>query len=362
MGKLLKYSVVFLMSCGTTPFDKDIQAQNSESLQSPASAEPVSSSMIPTVTQIPQADVPENTVKVQSPFTLVEEFTADTLANNEWKIGTELDYGVTDNLMLGTDLVALAVGVPSVQLKYYTYQNKIHHMALGMRFAYFNKKTFLWGDTKNHWENFSGRVFRPSFSWTQKLSGRLNIHTFWAKGLGNIDAELSELGRRKLCETKYPNANCADIAKNYNTQADDIGQDSGPDIGQDRDQDGKADDMDSDKNLERASSAASPFSQSIPVQSITGLAQDRFQITGEIKRKNGNKILVTARIEQTSLEELRANFFRLTVAHQWIWGAFQMKVGVGTHYYVMTGRDLDGVLVNDSGVQPASDIGFYWRF
>jgi hypothetical protein len=103
-------------------------------------------------------------------------------------------------------------------------------------------------------------------------------------------------------------------------------------------------------------------SQSIQVQSITGLAQERFQLTGEFSRRNGNKVLVTSRIEQTEFEELKSNFFRLTTAHQWIWSSFQMRLGIGLQYYVLSGRDLDGEQIDAAGVQPASDIGFYWRF
>ena len=77
------------------------------------------------------------------------------------------------------------------------------------------------------------------------------------------------------------------------------------------------------------------------MQSITGLAQERFQLTGEFTRASGNKVLVTTRIEQTEFEKLKSNFFRLTAAHQWIWSSFQMRLGVGAQYYVLSGRDLD---------------------
>ncbi len=300
-------------------------------------------------------------IKIQSPYVLVEEFTADTLAKKEWKIGTELEFGSTNDLMIGTDIGSLAVGVPSLQIKYYAFNKGRHHVAVGLRMAYFDKDTLLWGRSSDHFETLSGEMYRPSVSWTHKLSNRLKLHTFWGKGLGKINAKLSDLGKEKLCKTKYPDADCA-AATSENTDSDDIEDDTDDDLSQDEDSDGKVDDIDSDKNLESRSSNSSPFSQSIPVQSITGFAQDRFQITGEINRKSGNKVLVTARIEQTSLEELESNFFRLTVAHQWIWSSFQMRVGIGTQYYVMTGRDLDEIKIDDSGVQPASDIAFYWRF
>jgi hypothetical protein len=302
-------------------------------------------------------------IKQQSPEVLVEEFTADTLANNEWKIGSDLEFGASDNLMLGTDMGSLLVGVPSLHFKYYAFHKGKHHVAVGLRLGYFDKKTFLWGSGADQWETLSGEVYRPSVSWTHKLSNRLKLHTFWAKGLGKISAKLSDEGKQKLCESKYPDADCEEITTSTTSDSEDI-EDTidDDDIGQDDDSDGQVDDLDTSKNLESTGSDSSPFSRSIPVQSITGFAQDRFQITGEINRTNGNKVLVTARIEQTTLEELDSNFFRLTMAHQWIWNTFQMRVGIGTQYYVMTGRDLDGVKVDDSGVQPASDIAFYWRF
>ena len=82
----------------------------------------------------------------------------------------------------------------------------------------------------------------------------------------------------------------------------------------------------------------------------------------EFERQSGNKVLVTCRVEQTIFEDLTSNFFGLTVAHQWIWSSFQMRLGVGARYFVMTGTDLDGESLNQAGWLPASDIAFYWRF
>ena len=83
---------------------------------------------------------------------------------------------------------------------------------------------------------------------------------------------------------------------------------------------------------------------------------------GEFSRSSGNKVLVTSDIEETRIEALKSNFFRLTVSHQWIWTNFQMRIGFGPQYYVVGGTDLDGEVINQSGWTPASDISFYWRF
>src|SRR5690606_26063061 len=60
-------------------------------------------------------------------------------------------------------------------------------------------------------------------------------------------------------------------------------------------------------NKERESGTRTSISQqSIQVQSIAGLAQERFQLSGEFARKSGNKVLVSSRIEQSQLEDLKS--------------------------------------------------------
>lgn len=283
-------------------------------------------------------------------YTLVEEFTAHTLADGELKIGTDLDYGLGGGIMIGTDVVALAVGATTLSAKAQVYEHGPHVVALGLRAAYLSKSTLLWGSVDEHFDELDARIIRPSVAWTHTLSSRLKLHTFWAKGFGRIRARLSEKGRRKLWETKHPGADYDERDKE--TQQPGESPDPEP-----------TDDEGTGGNTERDASEKSGLtSQSIQVQSITGLAQERFQITGEFTRQSGNKVLVTSRIEQTQFEDLKSNFFRLTAAHQWIWPSFQMRLGVGMQYYVLSGNDLDGEKIDEAGVQPASDIAFYWRF
>ncbi len=290
---------------------------------------------------------------------LVEEFTAHTLQSGEIKIGTALELGLTNELMIGTDLIAAAVGATTLSAQMTVLERGHHKFALGIRGAYLSKKTLLWGSVNEHFDKLEARVVRPSIAWTHTLSPRLQLHTFWAKGFGRIDAKLSEKGRRKLWETKHPGANYDDRNKDTQQPNDDPSEqpaDPGTTEGDDQ---SEAD----TENQEKASGKKSSLTQqSIQVQSITGLAQERFQLTGEFTRASGNKVLVTSRIEQTEFEKLKSNFFRLTVAHQWIWSNFQMRLGVGAQYYVLSGRDLDDELIDESGVLPASDIAFYWRF
>lgn len=281
-------------------------------------------------------------------YNLVEEFTANTLPAGETKLGTDFEVGLTDKVMLGTDLISTAVGAPTIAAKMLVYSANANQFALGIRAAYLSKNTFLWGSVNEHFKVLDARIVRPSVSWTNTLSPRLKLHTFWAKGFGKVNAELSAKGERKLWETKHPGADYDSRNQGTNAPTDSSAT-------------GTA--TDTKDNQERGASEQSSLTQqSIQVQSITGLAQERFQLTGEFIRTNGNKILVTSRIEQSKFEDLKASFFRLTTAHQWVWSSFQMRLGVGLQYFVMTGRDLDGEKIEAAGVQPASDISFYWRF
>ena len=300
-------------------------------------------------TAVPAAAAPQNG-EAPDHYVLVEEFTAATLTAGEVKLGTDFDVGLTDHVMLGTDLVSEIVGATSIAAKWQVWNSGEHQLALGLRAAYLSKNTFLWGSVNEHFDELEAKILRPSISWTNTLSPRLKLHTFWAKGFGSVHAKLSEKGQRKLWETKHPGQDFDSRDEATNAPKPKVTADAG--------------DTSKTSNQEKddSSSESSLTQESIQVQSITGLAQERFQLTGEFTRANGNKVLVTSRIEQTRLEELKSSLFRLTIANQWIWSSFQMRLGIGMQYYVMSGRDLDGEKLNAAGVQPASDIGFYWRF
>jgi hypothetical protein len=284
---------------------------------------------------------------------LVEEFTADTLDAGETKLGTDVEVGLTPNVMIGTDAVALLLGATTLAAKAQVLDVGEHRVALGVKAAYLSKSTLLWGSVDEHFRKLDARIVRPSISWTNELSPRLKLHTFWAKGFGTIHAELSQKGRRRLWETKHPGADYD--ARDEQTQAPST-------TAHPRAEGEDTDKADGDVNQEKIPTEKSTLTaQSVQVQSITGLAQERFQLTGEFERRSGHKVLVTSRIEQTAIEDLKSQFFRLTAAHQWVFTTFQIRLGVGVQYYVLSGRDLDGEAIDEAGVQPASDIAFYWR-
>ncbi len=280
---------------------------------------------------------------------LIEEFTSETLPAGDIKIGSDLEFGLTDSIMIGTDIVAMAIGASTLQAKYNINPGGKHQFALGVRTAYLSGDTLLWGSINDHFDKLEARVVRPSLSWSHDVSPRLKIHTFWAKGFGTINAKLSEKGKRRLWEAKYPGEDYE--ARNKDTQEPTQSTESEDDEGTNTDS----------ENQEKESGKRNSVSQqSIQVQSIAGLAQERFQLSGEFSRKNGNKVLVSSRIEQSQFEDLNSKFFRLTAAHHWIWAKFQMRLGFGVQYYVISGDDLDGEKIDEAGVGPASDIAFYW--
>ena len=54
---------------------------------------------------------------------LVEFFTSDTLRSGEWMLGTIANYGITDNLMVGFDIVSSAIGAPNFNIKSFVWSN-----------------------------------------------------------------------------------------------------------------------------------------------------------------------------------------------------------------------------------------------
>ena len=302
-----------------------------------AAAQTAASDEPPSTDLAPPAAVPRR-------YTLVEDFTADTLAAGEFKIGADAQVGLTERFMIGTDVIATMLGAPTVGLKAEVWQSGTHRLSLGLRGAYLSRNTALWGHLKDNFKALDARIVRPSISWTRTLSPRLKIHTFFAKGLGKMHAVLSNEGQRQLWQAKHPGSDYEHRDLETNAPAGESEHNTGT-------------------NQVHATSQHSALAQkTIQVQSIAGLAQERFQLTGEFIRSSGNKILVTSDIEQSRLESLRSNFFRLTIGHQWIWTSFQMRMGLGPQYYVVTGTDLDAEVINQSGWTPASDISFYWRF
>lgn len=277
---------------------------------------------------------------------LVEEFTAQTLSEGEFKLGLDFEYGITNKLMASTDLTSAILGIPSMQGRFQVWGNAKHLVALGVRAAFLDlDHVSHWAPVHDYFETLNANIVRPSFAWTNTFSNRLKLHTFWTIGLGKVNATLSEKGRRRIWDAKHPDGN-------YETRdiggSEDINNDSDTNIS---------------TNLEKKDENSSNITRrTLELQSLFGLSTDKFQVTGEFVRDNGNKILLTTRIERMVLEDLRANSINMSIAQQWISNSFQFKLGIGFQYLAISGTDLDGEKVNEIGTNPIPDISFYWRF
>jgi len=272
------------------------------------------------------------------PREIVEEFTASVLSRGEIKLGTETDWGLTDFVQIGTDLVADVIGAPSLQIKGQIWTRTKDTVSLGVRGAWLNKDTILWGSMDEHFAELSARVIRPSLAWTHQVSPRLKLHTHWGVGIGRTHAVLTEKGRRRLWSMKRPGEPWP---------GDGAAQTTAGEGG----------------NPERRSAEENVAAQrSTQVQSIAGLAQDRFQITGEMRRSSGTSVLISTRVERTDLEEFRSQILRFTIAQHWAQSSLNFRLGGGVQYMVLSGSDLDGEKLDEAGWWPATDVALYWRF
>ncbi len=268
-------------------------------------------------------------------LTLVEYFTANTLGQGEAKVGLDLSYGLSHEFMVGTDFTPLSVGIMMAygKLKIKDWSN--HRVALGLMASYFDKRTALWGAYADRFDRWDVQYIRPSISWTNALSPRLNLHTYWGTGLVRGHANLNSSGRRSLWEAKHPG---------QDWQSRDPGQDQTP-----------------SSTPEEIKSSAISY-KALQIQNLTGILKDIFQITGEFLRDDDKKVLITSRVENCVAESLHSNSIRFTAAQQWIFDEFQLRLGLGFNYQIYSGQDWDGKIIEDSGIVPATDIDFYWRF
>lgn len=260
----------------------------------------------------------------------IQDFTADILEPGELKLGLQSAVGVGLDTHIGFDLVSLGVGVPNLSVKTNVWQNQSHSVTLGLAAAYLDQHTALWGSAESLFDELSLRVYRPQVNWTHKVSKRLFLHTFWSAGVGPIAVELSEKGKRRLWESKYPGGD-------YDTRS------------QNREE--------IETNIDRNNTVAQ---RSLQVQSLVGLSRDVFQVSGELIRDRSKKVILTTRIDRTEFADLSSRGLRLTAAQEWRVNSFNIRIGFGINYSVISGTDLDDEKIDDSGVTPIADLDFYW--
>jgi hypothetical protein len=220
--------------------------------------------------------------------------------------------------MLGVDPAALALGARSGQIKWQLPRFGEDDWALGLKYVNLSRKHIWHSNTSERFSKLNANIIRPSVSWSNRISPRLIIHSFWATAIGKSEAELSDLGKERLREAKHGSGAPGD--------------------------------------------GHSFANRTMQTQSLAGFTEDRFQITAELERNSLDRILLSTRFERTKLEDLETFSVRMTLAQQWSADGFNIRMGGGPQYAMLNGHDLDGETIKTAGWLPAADFAIYWVF
>jgi hypothetical protein len=213
---------------------------------------------------------------------------------------------------VGVDPAAAALGAKTLQVKWQIPKFGEDEWAVALKYVHLSRDSLWFGDADKYFNKLDAKVLRPSVSWSNRVSGHLIIHSFWASGLGKTEANLSEYGRSELAKRK-------------------------------------SDSSQPDRQYEVASRA-------MQLQSISGLTEDRFQVTAEWERHSGERILLSTRLERTRLEALDTFSARVTLAQHWAADGLNIRLGAGPQYSVLSGKDLDDKPINGTRWLPAADL------
>lgn len=275
---------------------------------------------------LPQANSAE--INHQSPVTspaeaavtskIIEDWTANILPARSFSIGSVLEVGLGQGLAAGIDPTSLALGAKSLQVKWQIPRFGEDDWALGLKYVQLARKNLWWGDINQHFKTLAAKVLRPSISWSNRVSPQLVIHSFWASGIGQTEAELSDFGRNELARKK-------------------------------------SDAEHPDRQYEISS-------KTMQFQSLAGLTEDRFQVTAEWERPTGERILLSTRLERTRLDTIETFSARLTVAQHWTTDGLNLRLGAGPQYTILSGKDLDDEPLNATRWLPAADLAVYWIY
>jgi hypothetical protein len=245
-----------------------------------------------------------------------DEWTASVVPQGTMVLGSLAEVGIWDGVMVGTDPAAIALGAKTAQVKWQLPNFGEDDWSLGIKYISMSRKSLWWGDMSQRFSKLEAKIIRPSIAWSNRISQRLIIHSFWASGIGSSKAELSPYGKEKLRAAKHGS--------------------------------GKSGDGHSFAN------------RTMQMQSIAGFTEDRFQMTAEWERNSGDRILLSSRLERTRLAQLETFSMRLTLAQQWAGNGFNLRVGAGPEYSMISGKDLDSEDISASGWLPAADLALYW--
>lgn len=270
-----------------------------------------------------------------------DEWSAYSLSSGSFSLGSVTDIGIASGFMAGVDPMALALGVKTAEAKWQLPIDGNDQWAIGLKYAWFNRRSLYSETIRKHFDELDGRFIRPSIAWSSQISARLTIHTFWATGFGSAHAVLSNYGKRELWKAKHgdttfpgdqPSANTSSTSTTANQQTAN---------------------QDADSTFAK---------RTMQLQSIAGFTEDRFQITGDWQRDDGNRVLLSTRLERTKLESLETFSVRITIAQEWTLDHFHLRMGGGPQYAMLSGKDLDGEEIKAAGWLPAADLAVFWLF
>jgi hypothetical protein len=260
---------------------------------------------------------------------LVFKTSTGFLEPRQWRLGFQSAYGTGPASLVGFDLPALLAGAPNVFGKAEIWSQGPRRVALGVDLMKVDRETLLWGSQKDQFERLDVVGFHPRLIFTQAFSERLLVHSSWEGGFERSKLQLTEKGKRRLWKSKYPKGDYAT-----------------------RDRDGP----DGSGSLQENYSVTH---RSLLLQSLLGLGQERFEVTGEILRSPRETLVLAAHIARLQLENLEAQRLGFTVSQQWRGQSFGFRAGIGLMYQLISGTDFDDERIDDARFLPLADFDLF---
>jgi hypothetical protein len=267
--------------------------------------------------------------------TLLQKTSSGYLNKGQVRVGVSTDFGISDSVIVGSELPGLAVGALNINGKAKVWESGPRELSLGLDLIKIDRNSLLWGSETQRFKNLDVEVVHPRLILTQTLSRRLLVHSAWGKGFGRQELELSASGKRKYWRKKYPNGDY-----------------------ENRKKDGHPSTSDDSRLVENYSVTH----RSLLLESFLGMAQERFELVGEILRSPTETLILTAHVAQIHVEDLTAKRMGFTFAQQWRTETFGFRAGIGVIYQAVDGTDFDDEKINDARFLPTGDFDFFVLF
>jgi len=263
---------------------------------------------------------------------LISKTTSGYVPEGAWKIGPETEYGLRGVAGIGVDLPSLLAGATNFYARGRVWQSGRQSLSLGVDFVRMSRDSLLWGSQKDNFSKLDVTGVHPRLVFSHAVSERLIVHSSWEAGSGKGDVELSDEGKKRLWKKKYPDADYDARNENGHPVRDDGS---------------------------RIQENYSITHRSLLLQSLLGLAQERFELTGEIQRSPTETLVLAAHVARFDLADLRADRFGCSLSQQWRGPRVGFRMGIGVLYQVVSGRDLDDERIDDGRFLPTADLDFF---